>query len=63
MLLHILDFDLGNLGIDIGDPSISDDDVKVINAIRCKLLYSVDSVSGDGGVDLDDEQRGAFSLG
>ena len=63
MLLHILDLDLGNLRVDIGDRSISNDDVKVINAIGCKLLYSVDSVRGDGGIDLDDEQRGAFSLG
>ena len=63
MLLHILDLDLGNLRIDVGDPSISNDDVKLVDAMGCELLHSVDRVSRDGGVDLDDEQRGAFSLG
>ena len=63
MLLHILDLDLGNLRINIGDTSISNDDVKVINAMGRKLLYSVNGVSGDSGVVLNDEQRGAFSFG
>ena len=63
MLLYILDLDLGNLRIDIGNPSISNDDVQVIDAMRSKLLYRVDRVSGDGGVDLDDKQRSAFSFG
>ena len=63
MLLHILDFDLGNLRPNLGDPSIGNDDVKVIDAMGCKLLHGVGRVSGDGSIDLDDEEGGAFGLG
>lgn len=63
MLLHILDLDLRNLGPNEGNPSISNKDINMIDAMGCKLLYSVGRVSGDGGIDLDEEKRGAFSLG
>ena len=63
MLLHILYSDSRNLRPDIGDPSIGIDDVKVVDAMGCKLLHSVGRVSGDSGVDLDDEERGVFRRG
>ena len=63
MLLHIFDLDLGNLGPNVRYPSIGNNDVQMIDAMRCELLHSVGRVSGDRGIDLDEEKGGAFSLG
>lgn len=62
MLLQILDLDLGNFGPDVGDPGISDKDVKMINAMRCKRLHGVSGVGGHGGIELDEYERGALGL-
>ena len=63
MFLHILDLDFGHLGPDLGNRGICNDDVKVVDAMGCKLLHGVGRVSGDGSIDLDDDEGGAFSLG
>ena len=63
MILHILDLDVGNLGPNVVNGGVGDDDIEMIDAVGCKLLYSVGGVGGDGGVDLDDEKRSAVRLG
>ena len=63
MFLHILNLDLGHLGPNLGDASIRNNNVQMVNALRFKLLYGVSGVSGDRGIDLDKEKRGAFGRG
>lgn len=46
MFLHILDLDLRNLGPNVRNPGISNNDVKMIDAVGCKLLHSIGRVSG-----------------
>ena len=43
MLLYILDLDLGlrHYRPDIDNPSASNNDIKMIDVLRCKLLYHI----------------------
>lgn len=62
MLLHILDLDLGDLGPDVRNSSVGDNNVKMVDTEGREVLHGVGRVSGDGGIDLDDVKGGAFSL-
>ena len=63
MILQVFELDLGNLRPDVGDPGIGDKDVKMIDAMRVKRLHGVSAVGEQGGIELEQHERGALGLG